>query len=256
MVHVKVAGVPTKLVLDTGSTDHVLTGELATRARLSHTPAEPGTDHAGAAVESWDLGGVEIEIGGESLLLRQVVAIEGPPMFGQWGVGGFLSPQMLHQSGFMVIDLADKKLSHVLGDPSQVSAGLLERHPTMRLVLLPREDEEFVAVQASVEPFLSVVTMLNTGSDTEFASEAVPGLRGEPRQNIGHGVGGTQVVGEEVPGQTLLVGDARFPLPRLLVREDMPPPHGIVGMDVLRGTVLAISANRAEPIQWLVPPNP
>jgi hypothetical protein len=255
MVHVKVAGVPTKLVLDTGSTDHVFTRELATRAHLSSTPAEPGTDHAGAAVESWDLGGVEMEIGGESLLLQQVVAIEGPPMFGPWGVGGFLSPQHLHQSGFMVIDLADKKLSHVSGDPSQISAWLLARHPTMRLLSLPREDEEFVAVQASVEPFLSVTTMLNTGSDTEFAKKAVPGLAGELSQNIGHGVGGTQVFGQGIAGQILLVGNARFVLPNLLVREEMSPTNGIVGMDVLMGTVLAISASRAEPIQWLVQPN-
>lgn len=256
MVHAKVAGVPTKLVLDTGSTDHVFTRELARHAHLSLAPAEPGTDHAGAAVESWDLGDVDIEVGGASFVLRHVVAIDGPPQFDSWGVGGFLSPHNLHRSGFIVIDLASNSLSHVEGDVPQISAWLLARHPTMRLLVLPREDEEFVAVQASVEPFLSMATMLNTGSDTEFASQVVPGLGGEPRQNIGHGIGGTQVVGEEFPGQTLLVGNARFSLPRLLVREDMPLPHGIVGMDVLHGTVLAISANRAEPIQWLVPPSP
>lgn len=254
MVHAKVAGVPTKLVLDTGSTDHVFTRELARHAHLSLAPAEPGTDHAGAAVESWDLGDVDIEVGGASFVLRHVVAIDGPPQFDSWGVGGFLSPHNLHRSGFIVIDLAGNSLSHVEGNVPQISAWLLARHPTMRLLVLPREDEEFVAVQASVEPFLSMATMLNTGSDTEFAMKAVPGLGGQRPENIGHGVGGTGVLGEEVADQTLLIGGARFPLPRLLVREVMPFPYGMVGMDVLQGTILAISANRAEPILWLVSP--
>src|SRR5687768_7147579 len=56
MVHVAVKGVTTKLILDTGSTDHVFTMDLAGRAGLDAEPCEPGTDHAGAPVPSWTLG--------------------------------------------------------------------------------------------------------------------------------------------------------------------------------------------------------
>ena len=53
MVDALVAGQPTRLILDTGSTDHVLTIDLVRSAGLAHEPGEPGTDHAGSSVESW-----------------------------------------------------------------------------------------------------------------------------------------------------------------------------------------------------------
>jgi hypothetical protein len=56
MVHVKVKYVPTKLVLDSGSTDHVFTRELATRAHLS-SPArfDGGVFVAGARCVDLDV---------------------------------------------------------------------------------------------------------------------------------------------------------------------------------------------------------
>jgi len=32
----------------------------------------------------------------------------------------------------------------------------------------------------------------------------------------------------------------------------MPPPPALVGIDVLRGTVLACSADRSKPVLWAV----
>jgi hypothetical protein len=256
MVHANVNGTMTKLILDTGSTDHVLTIELANRAALRSEPGESGTDHAGAAVPSWTLGEVPIQIESNALRLRNVVAIRAPARFEGWGVGGFLSPQNLHPSAFVVIDLVVDKLALVEGDTSTVSAWLRSRSPMLRLISLPRERGETVEVRASVEPFDSAVTMLNTGSSgTEFQRTAVPGLQGVPPESTGLGVSGAIVEGEDVTGQTLRVGDARFPLPVLFLRERMPPPHppGQVGMDILRGTVLVVSADADRPILWMVP---
>ena len=56
MVHAVVGGVPTRLILDTGSTDHVLTKELIDRVGATLSPGEDGTDHAGAPVPSWLVG--------------------------------------------------------------------------------------------------------------------------------------------------------------------------------------------------------
>ena len=53
--------------------------------------------------------------------------------------------------------------------------------------------------------------------------------------------------------RTLLVGDARFALPRLLIREHVGSMLGLIGMDVLRGTVLVLGADPAAGVSWLVP---
>lgn len=168
-----------------------------------------------------------------------------------------MSPQNLHPSAFVVIDLVENKLILVEGDTPDISTWLRSRSPMLRLLSLQRERGATVLVPASVEPFESVVTMLNTGtSGTEFARTVVPGLRGVPPENSGLGVSGAEVLGEEVANQTLRVGDLRFPLPVLFVRERMPPEHpdGQVGMDVLDGTVLGVSADARLPVYWLVSP--
>jgi len=110
-------------------------------------------------------------------------------------------------------------------------------------------------VQAAIEAFEPVPTMLNSGGrGTEFAASAVPGLIGIPDDEPGKGVGGASVLGEVVEGQTLRIGAARFPVPRLLVRGSIDTMQGLVGMDVLRGTVLAVSPDRSRPIFWLAAP--
>ena len=257
MVDVSVGGLATKLILDSGSTDHVLTIELANRVRLDSKPTDPGTDHAGALVPSWTLGEVPVRIGDVDLRLRNTIAIKGPAPFDAWGVGGFLSPQNLHPSAHVVLDLVGDRLVLVDGDTRAVSEWLAARYPALRLLTLRREPGSTVLVNASVAPFAQVVTMLNTGGrQTEFARSTVPGLRGTPPESVGHGVSSAEVLGEEVPRQTLRVGEASFAVPTLLVRDKMSAPHGLVGMDVLRGTVLVVSADADKPLHWLVRPAP
>jgi len=96
MIEVEVGGTMTRLIVDTGSTDHVLTMELAERAGKEASPGEAGTDSVGASVPSWALGEVPVRIGNLDLRLRDVVAIAGPDPFQGWGIGGFLSPQHVH----------------------------------------------------------------------------------------------------------------------------------------------------------------
>jgi hypothetical protein len=254
MVDVVLAGRPTRLILDTGSTDHVLTIEVVRSAGLPHEPGEPGTDHAGSSVDSWFVGEAAAEIDGLTFDLHDVVAITGPGPFAGWGVGGFLSPQHLHPTAWAVLDLRDDRLVLVDGDDPAVVAWLHDRTPDLALLELARDPSEATpVVQAAIDPFGTVPTMLNSGGrGTEFATSAVPGLIGLPDDEPGKGVGGSAVLGEIVEGQTLRIGGARFPVPRLLVRGSIDTMQGLVGMDVLRGTVLAVSADRSRPIFWLV----
>ena len=255
MVHATVGGIATRLILDTGSTDHVLTKELIDRVGVDAEPAEDGTDHAGAAVASWSVGELEVSIDGQPFALHDVVAIAGPPPFAGWGVGGFLSPQHLHPTARVLIDLLNDRLVVVESSGADVDAWLIARLPSLRPIALDRiPGEATVAVPAAIEPFATVPTMLNTGGrQTEFASAAVPGLRGTGDGQGGTGVGGGLVVGSDVGERVLLVGGARIPLSRLVVRDEMDGPTGLVGEDVLRGTALICSADLDRGVVWLIP---
>ena len=255
MIHASVAGARTKLILDTGSTDHILTIELAEQAGLSAEPGEPGTDSTGASVPSWTLGEVEVEIAGQAFALRDVVAITAPAPFPGWGVGGFISPQHLRPGAWAVLDLAAERFLLLDGEEADVVAWLSERTPDLQLLRLERvPGDGTVLVRAAIEPFDEVVTMLDSGGKrTQFTQTAVPGASGA-QASSGRGVGGAESFGAEVPGQTLIVGEARLPLATLIVSPEMDGRDGLVGMDVLRGTVLTVSGDPHRPVIWQVAP--
>lgn len=71
----------------------------------------------------------------------------------------------------------------------------------------------------------------------------------------GHGVGGGTAIGFEMADQVLRVADARLPVPSLLVRKEIGVAQGLVGMDLLRGTVLVVRADLSRRVLWLVAPN-
>ncbi len=256
MIHARVGGELTRLILDTGSTDHVLTKPLIDRAGAPATPAEDGTDHAGAAVASWSVGDLTIEVAGVGFDLHDVVAIAQPGPFEDWGVGGFLSPQHLHPTARVLIDLVGNRL--VVVDASvaadDVDAWLAARVPTHRPLTLSRAPgTTTVAVQAAVAGFPPIATMLNTGGrGTEFARAAV-GLRTAEAGPRGTGISGTAVLGAEAGAHEVVVGGVRVPVANLVVRDEMDDPPGILGMDVLRGTALICGADPSRPVVWLVP---
>jgi hypothetical protein len=254
MVHATVAGTPTKLILDTGSTDHILTIELAEQIGLAAEPGEAGTDSTGASVPSWMLGEVEVEIADQAFVLRDVVAITAPAPFPGWGIGGILSPQHLRPGAWAVLDLAADRFVLLDAEEPDIVAWLGERTPDHQLVRLERAPgDETVLVRAAIEPNDEVVTMLDSGGKrTQFTQAAVPGTSEGPQTTSGRGVGGGESFGAELRGQTLVVGDTKLPLATLIVSPEMDGRDGLVGMDVLRGTVLTVSGDPHRPVIWQV----
>ena len=63
----------------------------------------------------------------------------------------------------------------------------------------------------------------------------------------GRGVGGTELFGAVVTDQVLRVGEAAIPLHRLVVIGDVEGRGILVGMDVLRGTILTVSGDPVAP---------
>jgi hypothetical protein len=249
-----VAGVDTLLVLDTGSDVHLLTTETAERAGLALDEGEEGTDHAGTTLPSWSAGDVTMNAGGAELTLHDVVVIPAPAPFRGWGVGGILSPQHLDVRSLVVIDLVRDELTLVEGAPDEVAAWLSDRSPELTAVPLERDGmTPTPVVAAAVKPFPETAAMLNTGGrNTEFDETVVPGLTAGDAERLGGGVSGAHVVGSIAGDQVLVVGGTEIPVARLAVRRELGYPPGLVGMNVLRGTVLALDADPAGVVTWQV----
>jgi len=251
----RVGGLVTRLVLDTGSEVHLLTRELVDRIGLTVEEGEEGTDHSGATMPSWAVEDVALQLGDIELELRDTVSIPAPPAFPGWGIGGILSPQQLHPSACAVIDLVADELLLVEGSDVAVTNWLAERSPALRTLALTR-DEAFpsVVVRAAISPHAEIPTMVNTGGrHTEFSGDAVPGLMVSASMRLSGGVSGADVIGAEVGEATLLVAGQEVRVPSLAVRSAMHDPQGLVGMNVLRGTILAVWADPSRSVLWQIP---
>ena len=249
-----VGGIQTRLVLDTGSEVHIVTKELVDRLGLDVEPGEEGVDHSGATMPSWSVEDVELSLGEISLALGDVVSIPAPPPFPNKGIGGILSPQHLHPTAVTVIDLAGDELLLVEVDDDEIAAWLGERSPDLVNLSLER-DQAFasVVIPAAVRPFPELPTLLNTGGKrTEFSKAAVPGLGDESVERLGGGVSGADVLGSSGGAQVIVVAGHDVAVAQLAVREKMHDPQGMVGIDVLRGTVLACAADRGRRVIWQI----
>jgi hypothetical protein len=244
------------LVLDTGATDHLLTLDLVRLLALKTKETRPGTDHAGASVPTWAVGTLPIQIGGHRIELTDVVAIGTPSAFRAHKINGVLSPQHLHPTGHVILDLVQKRLTLAAGETSEIRRWVAARVPNYVALSMARaSNERIILVRAAVKPYADAPTLLNTGGqETEFAKAAVPGAAGTTSPSRGRGVGGAQVDGFTVPDQTLQIAGVALRIPTLLVREAMGKPGyaGDVGMDLLRDTVLVVGQDPLRPVLWFV----
>ena len=249
-----VGGIETLFVLDTGSEVHILTKELVDELGLEVEEGEEGVDHSGATMPSWAVEDVSLSLADAELTLREIVSIPAPAPFPPKGIGGILSPQHLHPTAVTVIDLVQDELLLVEGEDDVVAAWLGERLPDLVTLSLER-DPAFtsVVVPAAVRPFPELPTLLNTGGKrTEFSKAAVPGLGDESVERLGGGVSGADVLGSSGGAQVIVVAGHDVAVEQLAVRETMHDPQGMLGIDVLRGTVLACGADRGRRVIWQI----
>lgn len=248
--------VPARYILDTGSDVHLLNEDLADELRLEKRPGEEGTDHSGATMPSWSVDDVPLALGDLTVTLRDVVSIPAPPPFPGFGIRGILSPQNLHPTAVTVVDMVADELLLVEGTDHELAGFLRDRYTDLDLLTLDREPDRMVVVMAAIEPFAEVRTLIDTGGKRcEFAAAAVPNLVAGDSVDLGGGVSGTRFEGGRVGSQTLVCGGARIAVPDLAIRRADIQPHvpGLVGMDVLRSTVVACAADLSRPVWWQVP---
>lgn len=252
-----VGGAPAaRYVIDSGSEVHLLNEDLADELRLNKAPGEEGTDHGGNTLPSWTVGDVPAVIGGFDLTLRDLVVIPAPRPFPGFGIRGILGPQIIHPSAWTVIDLTTDELLLLEATSEQEAAGYLRaRSPALELLTLTRQrNYPSVVVQAALEGFAEMPTMLNSGGkQTEYSAASVPGLRAQAVGRLGGGVSGADYSGGSVGRQTLVADGRSLPVENVHVRDQMHDPQGLVGMDVLRGTVLTCAADQSRPVFWQIP---
>lgn len=227
------------------------------------TAAEPGRDSAGDAVPSWKVGDVVVSIGSECFTLCDVEAIEGPNPFLEWGVGGFLSPQSLAPGATVLLDLAQERIDILGEDVPSVEADLLSRFEHFVRLEGARHVAGTVGIDLRIPPGPPVVAFFDTGApDTEVAASALAMPIEGTAQSSGQGVGGSTVDAMALKDQRLEVGAVEIQIPSLGVRSEIPAPEdaasdeiplALVGTDVLRGTVLAITPRDHGLVWWFVP---
>jgi hypothetical protein len=252
----RIGGITRRFVLDTGSDIHFLNRELVDELGLPTEDGEEGTDHSGAVMPSWQVTrDVTLTLGPVDLTLRGIVAIPAPPPFLGHGIGGGLSPQLLHPSAVTVIDLVADELILVEANDATLAVWLAGRHPSLSTLVLPRDPaSSTVVVEAAIRGHSPVRTLIDTGGrGTEWAAATLPGVAAQAAGRIGGGVSGADVVAGMAGPQILVVGDRELPIPDLAVREVMHDVDGLVGMDVLRGTVVAAAADATRPAIVQVP---
>ena len=164
MVQADVNGTETLLILDTGSTDHILTTELTGRLGLELEEGEEGTDSSGASVRSWLLSEARITIAARAFALRDLVVIDPPPPFTAGGIGGALSPQHLDPTAWAVLDMVTDRFRLV-----EATEGLQPWLSATRPELVPIEldaagGDGVLLVRAGIDAHDSVVTMIDTGA--------------------------------------------------------------------------------------------
>ncbi len=250
MLEVSIAGGTTRLIADTGASDHLLTTAFVTGRGLQVAAgAEAGTDHAGAKFEAKPLRRTFLEFAAVRLPFDGFVA-DGPPPFEPLGIGGFVSPQRLTDSGYVILDFPQKRLVVLDGDEASVTSWLAVDGEVVAVPTTWSRNKPFVEVALATRP--PVLGELDTGGSGTEVSAAYAGEATGASSCQGIGLSGACIEGSTLEKQTVLFAGRSFNGRDLSVRKEIA--HGdhlenermLVGMDVLGSCVLAIPADRSS----------
>lgn len=234
-------------ILDTGASDPVLVRWFADAVDIESEPDEPGTDHAGASVEtSVATHPVTLELEHEGYTIDSALIIEGPP-FESMRIGGFLAPQLTAPGGRVELDLRAGVLRRWSETGEAVAIEIQRRigAAPLELARVPGQGDgqRLLIVQAELRGHGAIRLLINTGARQSEISPALVAQTGATVQN-GRGVSGEAVSGTrgrepvtlELDGTTMRLED-------YLVRDQGPHFDAQIGMDQLADAVLLMEAS-------------
>jgi hypothetical protein len=242
MVEVEINGVATRLIVDTGASDHVLTKACADAAHVAVSAAPvDGRDHAGETFSAARLAPFDVAVAGHAVHIDDGYVIDGPPPFQPLGIGGFLSPQKLFADGFVVLDFPASRLVVVDTAASATAWLAANRGPPTAIKAAYASGKPFVSVTVGDATVLAEVD--TGGSTTEIATTTT--ARAGETACTGIGVSGKCVEGGTSSSQVAVVFAQRtFTLPVTIVESIDHAPDldegALLGMDVLRSCAIAL----------------
>jgi len=259
LVRAGVNGEETPLIVDSGSSHHVLSNAFVQDRGIERVGnAKKGVDHAGASVEVQPLETIEIAIGKWKLTVEDALSTEAPRAFRQLGISGFLAPQRLGKKGYAVLDFRNQTFRFFEGNSNAIVRTLKQRYETLQ-TLATRKDGQFY-VDVALEDGNAVAAKLNTGgTHTEFERDVLSNGRPKTRTD-GSGSeceGGMAVSGKCVEAGTLPGANVQFAGKNHSVDgvkivesigEDDSQISAQVGMDVLRGCLVAFPQTEEAPL--------
>ena len=240
------------LLIDTGSSHNALTRTFADACGLVRNPAGTGRDHAGDAVKTELASATEWRLGTFTRPVEETLVVPGPPPFAPLGIVGFLSPQRFFAGSTVVLDFPGGRLFALSGSSAAIEHWLAERYrgaarATLPRVAGPHADKLYVTAQLAGGG--SAVAEIDTGgTTTEFAESLLPPAEAAPETATSTAVGGRTRTARVVPGQTLALGSLDFGPTKVKARPAGGSPEVLVGIDLLRLTVLVIPAEPAAPL--------
>jgi hypothetical protein len=251
MVRGAIGDTETLLILDTGASDPVFTLSLARAVGIAVERAQDGSDHAHASVVTYvGKSPLRIRLAGYEYTVVAPLFIDGPPPFEGWGVGGFLSPQLLHARAWVAVDLRQNRLQVLDGSERSVVASASARAGQQRTSgPLPRtrgegDDARLVIVEAAPDSGPSIRVLINTGALATEVATSVDGFgTSEAARPTGRGVSGATVLAvQSTRPFALTLGALRLPLDAPLVRMQTAAYDAQLGMSALSGSVLLVRA--------------
>lgn len=250
MLEAAFAGAKTRLIVDTGASDHVLTTAFVTRHGLPiEAGAETGKDHAGSKLDATPLRPTSLELAAGRLPFEGFV-VAGPPPFEGLGIGGILSPQRLNGSGYVVLDIPRRELVVLEGDEPGARTWLSADGEATAIATTWSRNKPFVEVALASRP--TVLGELDTGSS---GTEATAAYAGEATGAVGcQGIGlsGACVEGATLEKQTVVFAGRSFAGRRVSIQnaiahgDRLPNERMLLGIDVLGACVLAVPVDRTS----------
>ncbi len=254
VVNAELYGTRGLLIVDTGSSHNAIARAWADERKFGQTPPASGRDHAGTAMTVAVAPPGKWQIGATSRTLDDTVITPTPAAFAPLGIVGFLSPQNFFEHGFVVLDFAAGRLTVLEGSPPAVEAWLRPQNPRARLTALARErgiDPRKIFVRARLPGRDPVVAEIDTGgSFTEFDDNLLPAS--DPTEvATSLSVTGKKASARLVAGQTVILGELSFGPMKVKARAPIAGFAALIGMDLLRRTVVVIPPGQDAPLLLL-----
>lgn len=259
LVSVAIEGREVPMIVDSGSTHHVLLRSFTERVDLEpRGSGETGTDSAGESVRVRPLQPVTLALGEYESTFENVLATEGPPPLRKLGVSGFLAPHRLVDRGYVVVDFPEKQLTAYRGTAGAIRARRLENQTGWTEIGRRSDDGRFV-VELALDDRDAVPAALDTGgSNTEFevgyAADSVESSSGDDSSADGCegsvSVGGTCVESRKLPGSRVRFAGGSFEPVEARLRETIGSDEvrARLGMDVARECAFAFPQTTDAPL--------